>query len=92
MSCVEETPGVCRTESNDKRVLCTEENKPVCQNGFEPIAVEKGCLCEWKCQCKYEKNYDNALIDRTSSMIPSGEGKWGGGVLKKFAKLYNKLM
>ena len=52
MICAEESPGVCKTEIEDKRVLCTEENKPVCQNGFEPKAVTEGCTCRWLCQCK----------------------------------------
>ncbi|XP_076823877.1 von Willebrand factor-like isoform X2 [Clavelina lepadiformis] len=51
VTCVEEQPGVCKTESEDKRVLCTEANKPVCQNGNKAVQVEDGCSCKWECQC-----------------------------------------
>ena len=52
LTCVEEQPGVCKTESEDKKILCTEENKPVCQNGFVPRMVQDGCSCTWQCQCE----------------------------------------
>nr|XP_026693636.1 LOW QUALITY PROTEIN: von Willebrand factor-like [Ciona intestinalis] len=51
LTCVEEAPGVCKTESVDTTVKCTAENKPTCLNGFPAVAVTDGCSCQWECQC-----------------------------------------